>query len=230
MGIPILRLKGSDGLYHSVAAIRGAQGPPGAQGPQGEQGVPGPAGPQGPAGDPSVTFEDLTDEQKEALRGEPGPQGAPGPAGSQGPQGPAGPQGETGPAGPQGDVGPQGAKGANGTRGSKWFSGTGITGTSTEPTVFAASGILVVQSPNDMYLNTDTGNVYVCTAGGSSAAAKWKYSGCIKGIQGPKGDPGEAGADGYTPVKGTDYYTDADKADMVQAVLAALPVWTGGSY
>lgn len=38
------------------------------------------------------------------------------------------------------------------------------------------------------------------------------------------------GADGYTPVKGTDYYTEADKTEMVNTVLNALPTWTGGSY
>ena len=38
------------------------------------------------------------------------------------------------------------------------------------------------------------------------------------------------GADGKTPVKGTDYYTDADKSEMVNSVLAALPTWNGGSY
>lgn len=47
------------------------------------------------------------------------------------------------------------------------------------------------------------------------------------GPQGEKGDPGEAG---YTPVKGTDYYTEADKSEMVEQVLAALPTWEGGSY
>lgn len=31
------------------------------------------------------------------------------------------------------------------------------------------------------------------------------------------------GADGYTPVKGTDYFTEADKVEMVNAVIAALP-------
>jgi hypothetical protein len=36
--------------------------------------------------------------------------------------------------------------------------------------------------------------------------------------------------DGKTPVKGVDYYTAADKTEMVNAVLAALPVWNGGSY
>lgn len=38
---------------------------------------------------------------------------------------------------------------------------------------------------------------------------------------------GVDGQDGYTPVKGTDYYTAADKADMVQSVIAALPVYGG---
>ena len=41
---------------------------------------------------------------------------------------------------------------------------------------------------------------------------------------------GAPGSPGYTPVKGTDYYTAADKAEMVDLVLAALPVWNGGSY
>ena len=54
-----------------------------------------------------------------------------------------------------------------------------------------------------------------------------------KGDKGDKGDPGEKGADGapgYTPVKGTDYYTEADKSEMVGLVLAALPTWEGGSF
>lgn len=50
------------------------------------------------------------------------------------------------------------------------------------------------------------------------------------GPQGEKGDTGAAGskgADGYTPVKGVDYYTDLDKTEMVNAVIAALPVYNG---
>lgn len=38
------------------------------------------------------------------------------------------------------------------------------------------------------------------------------------------------GADGHTPVKGTDYFTAEDKAELVEDVLEALPTWTGGSY
>lgn len=41
---------------------------------------------------------------------------------------------------------------------------------------------------------------------------------------------GATGAKGDTPVKGTDYFTAADKAELVSDVLAALPTWTGGSY
>lgn len=54
------------------------------------------------------------------------------------------------------------------------------------------------------------------------------------GPQGPKGDIGEtgaagatgpqgpAGADGVTPVKGTDYWTEADKQEIVDEVVAEL--------
>ena len=35
------------------------------------------------------------------------------------------------------------------------------------------------------------------------------------------------GEPGYTPVKGTDYYTEEDKAEMVSAVIDALPMYGG---
>lgn len=49
-------------------------------------------------------------------------------------------------------------------------------------------------------------------------------------LTGPKGEKGEQGEAGYTPVKGTDYWTDSDKLEMVDSVIAALPTWIGGSY
>ena len=52
----------------------------------------------------------------------------------------------------------------------------------------------------------------------NTALAQAKASGDFKG------DPGK------TPVKGVDYYTEADKTEMVNAVISALPKWTGGSY
>ena len=44
-----------------------------------------------------------------------------------------------------------------------------------------------------------------------------------QGEIGPQGPAGANGADGYTPIKGTDYWTAADQAQIVQDVLAALP-------
>lgn len=41
------------------------------------------------------------------------------------------------------------------------------------------------------------------------------------------GTDGKPGKDGNTPVKGTDYFTEADKAEMVSAVISALPVYDG---
>lgn len=38
---------------------------------------------------------------------------------------------------------------------------------------------------------------------------------------------GEPGAPGKTPVKGVDYFTPSDKAEMVAAVIASLPVYNG---
>ena len=50
------------------------------------------------------------------------------------------------------------------------------------------------------------------------------------GATGPAGETGPAGADGYTPVRGTDYWTASDQQQIVSDVLAALPTWTGGAY
>ena len=64
---------------------------------------------------------------------------------------------------------------------------------------------------------TDGGSNVVTFSDGKTVTIK-------NGNKGSKGDPGR------TPVKGTDYWTSADKSEMVSSVLAALPTWTGGSY
>lgn len=50
------------------------------------------------------------------------------------------------------------------------------------------------------------------------------------GAQGPAGADGQPGADGYTPVRGVDYWTYADQQKIVNDVLAALPDGDGVSY
>lgn len=58
----------------------------------------------------------------------------------------------------------------------------------------------------------------------SDSNGKLQYNGSDVGLKGDKG------ADGKTPVKGTDYWTETDKAEIVTDTLAALPTWTGGNY
>lgn len=67
----------------------------------------------------------------------------------------------------------------------------------------------------------------------SAVDGKLRYNGSDVGLKGDKGADGADGKDGTngkTPVKGTDYWTAADKAEIVNGTLAALPKWTGGSY
>ena len=114
----------------------------------------------------------------------------------------AGPQGPTGATGATGETGPQGPTGPKGATGSN-----GITPT--------------IGSNGNWYLGTtDTGKP---SRGATGATGE-------TGPQGPQGEKGATGPQGPKPVKGTDHWTAADKSAMVNDVLAALPVWNGGSY
>lgn len=50
-----------------------------------------------------------------------------------------------------------------------------------------------------------------------------------KPSRGEQGAKGSDGADGHTPVKGTDYWTAADKAEIVAEVVSALPKYEGAT-
>ena len=55
----------------------------------------------------------------------------------------------------------------------------------------------------------------------------------IKKMPGEKGEDGKDGVDGedgYTPVKGVDYFTEADKAELVAMVIEELPSGDEVSY
>ena len=55
----------------------------------------------------------------------------------------------------------------------------------------------------------------------NAALAKAKESGEFdgpKGDKGDKGDPGQPGTPGATPQKGVDYYTEADKTEIIQEI------------
>ena len=115
-----------------------------------------------------------------------------------------------GPPGPQGPAGPQGATGATGAQGPK--GDTGATG---------------AQGPKG-----DTGATGAQGPKGDTGAT---------GATGPQGPKGDTGADGttFTPAVSSagviSWTNDGGKqnpqsVDIVAAVLAALPVWSGGSY
>lgn len=104
---------------------QGIQGAIGPAGPQGETGPQGPVGPVGPKGaDGTMTFEDLTPEQKASLKGDKGDKGDTGAAGPQGEPGPKGDKGDPGPQGPKGDTGETGAQGPQGLQGEPGTNGT----------------------------------------------------------------------------------------------------------
>ena len=80
--------------------------------------------------------------------------------------------------------------------------------------------------------STDTGKPSRGVAGarGDTGATGADGKTPVKGDKGDKGDPGVPGKDGKTPVKGTDYWTAADKQEIIQAVLAAIPDGTKEVY
>lgn len=119
-------MKVGDGT-HRFPDLRYLTGP---QGPQGIQGIQGPPGRDG-----VVTFENLSQAQRNSLkgdrgeRGERGEQGPPGPAGQRGADGQPGQRGADGARGATGERGPTGERGATGERGHSLNAGVRIEGT-----------------------------------------------------------------------------------------------------
>ena len=116
--------------------------------------------------------------------------------GAKGDRGEPGPQGNPGEKGDPGETGPQGEPGTNG-----------------------ADGISATHS-------WDGSTLTITSASGTSSANLKGEQGIPgeTGPQGPKGDQGEqgpqglAGADGYTPIKGTDYWTEQDKVEIGNSI------------
>ena len=183
-----------------LQGAKGDKGDPGEQGPKGEPGDTGPAGASGTDGITPTIGENgnwylgATDTGKPSrgAKGDPGADGAKGDPGERGPKGETGAPGEQGPKGEPGDTGPAGASGTD-----------GITPT--------------IGENGNWYLGaTDTGKPSRGEKGDPGAAgAKGD-----QGEQGPRGETGATGAEGpagKTPVKGTDYFTEADKQEIASA-------------
>lgn len=109
----ILKVVADVPLMENGASLYIVKGPAGPVGPQGEKGADG-----------TMTFEDLTPEQKASLKGDKGDKGDTGAAGPQGEPGPKGDKGEPGPKGDKGDPGETGAQGPQGPKGEPGTNGT----------------------------------------------------------------------------------------------------------
>lgn len=67
-------------------------------------------------------------------------------------------------------------------------------------------------------------------AGSTDSGMTWQNLIAVADLKGADGSQGPAGAPGKTPVRGTDYWTAADKQEIVNSVIAALPDGTEVSY
>lgn len=191
------------------------------------------------------------------FKGEKGDRGEPGETGPQGPKGDQGNIGLQGEQGIQGIQGEKGEKGDKGDKGAKGDKGDPFTVAKIYPSVSAmnagyasdgvAKGAFVVidtGNVNDeenarLYIKGDSAYVFLTDLSGAQGikgdkgdkgdkgepGAKGDQG--VQGVQGIQGIRGENGADGKTPVKGTDYFTSADKTEMVNAVINALPKYNG---
>lgn len=233
---------GENGNWYAWDAAAGAYVDTGKPS-RGEQGIQGERGETGPAGSPG----------RDGVDGQAGSDGAPGKDGQPGADGKAATvkvgKVTTLPAGSAATVTNSGTensavldfgipKGADGTGGG----GSGEAGADGEdggyytPSVTTAGllnwtpskdGMPAVASVNIRGPKGDTGSQ------GERGLQGIQGIQGIQGVQGPVGPAGPTGATGatgpagYTPVKGTDYWTAADRQSMVNDVLAALPVYNG---
>ena len=227
-------------FFFGIPAGRdGDKGDKGDKGDQGIQGIQGPQGIQGEKGE----------------RGEKGEKGDHGDRGAEGPQGERGVQGEKGEKGDKGDRGQKGDKGDRGERGPMGIQGVqgpkGDPGDSTAANAAAANANAKATAAETAATNaadaaakansaatkadTATANAETAAASANTAAenankAATNAQTIADDVQ-AKADSGAFnGKDGVTPTRGTDYWTESDKTEIVNDVLEALPKWEGGSY
>ena len=150
----------------------------------------------------------------------------PGSVNIKGPTGPAGPPGDKGDKGDSGRDGKDGLNGKDGISPTHYWQGstlyvTSASGTSSanlkgEPGEQGPQGIQGIQG-----IKGETGAQGQKGADGTPATHRWSgttlYISSASGtssanLKGDKGDTGAAGKDGYTPIKGVDYFDGKDGA------------------
>ncbi len=196
-------------------------------GQKGERGEKGDKGDKGEA----FIYSDFTQEQLLELKG---------------------PKGDKGESGDKGDIGqpftysdfteeqlsalkgPKGDKGENGARGEKGADGIGVEEIKTEYYLSSSVGSLKGGSWLNEYPGWKSGkyiwtrHTVTYTDGTTHTTNPMCVQGNqgITGAKGDKGDVGEKGEPGYTPIKGTDYWTAEDKAEIMGESL--MPIFVDG--
>ena len=102
--------------------------------------------------------------------------------------------------GRDGKNGTDGINGKDGKNGNLWYTGDKITGEDIDGNQFSTG----IENANvgDMYLNSNTSNVYECIMSGDQSVAQWKYIMNIKGQMGLRGEQGVPGTDGTDGIDG----------------------------
>jgi hypothetical protein len=213
-------------IYDSVSKSWKNNGP--LQGAKGDTGV----------GVANVTFDDdimtvnLTSGAHYSSGSLRGPQGVKGDAGAKGEKGDTGAQGEPG---KDGSPGAAGAPGATGTTFTPSVSADGTLswtndGGKDNPASVNIKGPQGAQGPQgDPGAKGETGEKGETGAAGATGPEGPQGP---KGEQGAKGEPGATGPQGpagHTPVKGTDYFTAADKSEIAQAAAELVGVPSASS-
>lgn len=227
----------TSGAHYSSGSLRGPQGVKGDAGAKGEKGDPGAQGEKGATG----------------AAGAPGADGVTPTIGANGnwflgstdtgkpSRGVKGEQGAKGEKGDKGDTGAQGEPGKDGSPGAA--GAPGATGTTFTPSV-SADGTLSWTNDggktNPASVNIKGPQGEQGPQGKPGEKGETGAAGAIgpegpqgpKGEQGPQGEPGATGPQGpagHTPVKGTDYFTDADKSEIAQAAAEMVSVPSASS-
>ena len=173
-----------------------------------------------------------------------GPKGDTGAKGETGAAGAQGPKGETGERGPKGETGAQGPKGDTGAQGPKGDTGEGFRVQGYYATAAALEASVQTPAAGDAYGvgASEPYEIYIF----DGVTGSWINNGPLQGARGEKGDKGDPGADGQkgetgaqgpkgepgpegpqgpagkTPVKGTDYFTEADKQEIAEDAAALV--------
>ena len=120
----------------------------------------------------------------------------------------------------------RGATGPQGKQGEKGETGSGFKVLGYYATESALSAAVTNPAAGDAYGigTSDPYDIYIW----DGVDHKWVNNGVLQGAQGIQGEPGvpgiqgPAGKDGKTPVKGTDYFTQADKQEIAEDAAALV--------